>query len=133
EDRGFEVDTASDLIKGWSVEKKGERFRIKTFTGATDHGEAFIRLTDPQLRYAEVKVNDKLVIFRDGEVVRVKSSDEVKVEKVITNIENDTKEVGFQIVPARENPEVLGTKFYEIRFLRGDQVFARIPLQVEGA
>lgn len=124
DDRGQAIDTA-DLALKYSEHEKGELWAVLAQSRKTLHGAVYLKVIDPVLRYAEISVNGARRVLRDGEPLAVKGSDQVKVEKVATNLES-TDGVVFQIVgdPAR------GGDAYEIRFLRSGLAFARIPLTV---
>jgi hypothetical protein len=132
EDRGFVIDTAQDINARRSVDKTGELYKIDTFTGNKNFGAVYLRVLAPKLKYAEVNINGKVQVMRENELLKVKAADQVKVDKVFTNIENDLEKVEFQIAPLAKSTDLPGVKFYEIRLTRNRAVFARIPLQVEG-
>jgi len=123
QDLGRSFDTAR-LEQRYSEDGKGEVYAILAESRNVLHGRVYLRLVTPVLRYAEVEINGKKQVVRDGEPLTVKATDQIKVARVVTNV---AKEDGvlFQIVDA---PDGNGT--YEIRFVRSDQVFARIPLKV---
>lgn len=125
DDRGVSFKT-DKLMPRYSEGDKGEVYAIMANAKKQLAGVVYLRLIDPVLRYAEISVNGKKHVLRDGEALDAKAKDIVKVESVKTNLEG-TSDVIFQIVPT---PEV-GADRYEIRFLRAGQPFARIPLKLE--
>ncbi len=134
EDRGVKISTSTDLMKKWSVDPEGELYRVEAFTGKHKHGQVFLRVLKPVLKYVEVLINGEPKILREGEFLTVKATDTFKVKSVKSNIENDHEEVSFQMVPMAPELELSGKKFYEIRFTRNKKVFAKISMQiVEGA
>ena len=122
EDRGFEFRT-HQLNQWYSEGRKGEVWSILAMTGNNLHGAAFLRLVDPAFRYAEVKVNGKTQVLRDGQELMVKASDQFKLDRVVTNLSDD-KDVHFHIVPMSKSGH------YEIRIERNKRAFAVIPLKV---
>lgn len=125
EDRGATIDTAKDLKAKWSEGGKGSVYAVVASSKATLHGAVYLNLVAPTLRYAEISVNGQKRILRDGELVKVKGADAVKVERVVTNLQSHDG-VLFQMAevdPAQGD--------YEIRFTRGELVFATIPLKVK--
>jgi len=82
------------------------------------HGEVYIHLVEPALRYAEMLVNGRTQMLRDGERLVVSGLDKVKMEKVVTNLDS----LGGVFFRMTEVDPQQGE--YEIRFLRGDQTFA---------
>ncbi len=125
EDRGLEIDTSKDLIKRWSESERGDVYAIVAESGSKRYGQAYLRLIEPVLRYAEISVNGAARVLRDGETTTIAADDKVKVEKIVTNLADDG-DVYFQIVENDGN----GASGYEIRFLRGQLVFAKIPLNL---
>ena len=124
EDRGFTIDTAKDLKSKWSEGGRGDVYAVVASSKATLHGAIYLHLVAPALRYAEVSINGQARVFRDGEPVKVRAQDAVKVERVVTNLQSHDG-VLFQMAevdPAHGD--------YEIRFTRGELVFATIPLKV---
>jgi hypothetical protein len=148
-DKGFELDTAVDLKPGWSEDGRGDVYAIVAATRSLRHGSVFVRLLEPELRYAQLSVNGKPMILRAGEPITVAGPDKVKVERVVTNLQSNAG-VYFQIVPAFVEPDAAAADLaagaaavaaapaepkpvqdYEIRFLRGERLFATIPLKVK--
>lgn len=125
DDRGFVVDTAKDLKPKFSEGGKGEVYAVLAGSKAALNGAVFLRLIEPALRYAEISVNGKTRMLRDGEPVSVHAADKVKVEKVVTNLDS-VEGVMFQMT---EVDPAQGA--YEIRFTRGGLAFATIPLRVK--
>lgn len=128
EDRGYEF-TTMDLKARHSEAQDGDVFAMLVSTNKVLHGAVYLRLINPVLRYAEVSINGKNRVLRDGEPLTVKNTDLVKVERVVTNLaKND--DVLFQIAPVKTSASAAATDF-EIRFQRGGTDFARIPLKIE--
>ena len=122
EDRGYEFRT-HQLNHWYSEGRKGEVWSILAMTGDRLHGAAFLRLVEPAFRYAEVKLNGKTQVLRDGQELIVKASDQFKLSRVVTNLSDD-KDVHFHIVPMSKPGH------YEIRIERDKRAFAAIPLKV---
>lgn len=125
DDKGIPF-TTDQLVPRWSENAKGETFAVAAIAKGGTAGAVYIKLIPPVLRYAEISVNGARRVLRDGEPLKAKASDLVKVESVKTNLES-TKDVVFQIVPLPD----LGDGAFEIRFLRAGLVFARVPLTLE--
>jgi hypothetical protein len=124
DDRGHDF-TTMDLRARHSEDGKGDVFAVVVQSKKELHGAVYIRLMNPVLRYAEVSINGNNKVLRDGEAIEVKSTDLVKVERVVTNLDKND-DVLFQIAPV----DPANTR-YEIRFQRGGTDFARIPLKIE--
>lgn len=143
EDRGFSF-TTDEIKSKYSENGTGNVYAVTATTKGTLHGTVYLRLIDPVLRYAELTVNGKKAVLRDGEEIEIGPQDLVKVEKVVTNLAS-TEGVTFQMVPAGETaaatvsaveqgkapPAATAGSRYEIRFLRHGRPFAGIPLSVK--
>ena len=132
EDRGFEIDTAKDFITRWSTHPDRHSYRVTAYTKEQHFGEITINVEDPMLVDAIFSVGGETFTVRNREMLVVqKSMDTFKVDQINTNANSD--DVSVQVVPIKTVPEDAKDKFYEIRFiLRGDRVFAAIPIQVKG-
>jgi hypothetical protein len=109
---------------------KGELYAVLATTKSRLHGAVYLRLLPPVLRYAELSVNGVTRVLRDGEPLAVRASDQVKVEKVVTNLESNAG-VLFEIGGASPPTDAArGYAEYTVSFRRGGAVFARIPLRV---
>jgi hypothetical protein len=122
DDRGTPFST-EDLLAKYSENKRGDLYAVLALSRSTLHGVVYLRLIEPILRYAEVSINGQTRVLRDGEPLAVKATDQVKVERVVTNLES-TDGVLFQIATG----DAPGS--YAIRFSRGGAPFAQIPLKV---
>ncbi len=122
EDRGFRFRT-NRLSDWYSESHRGEVWSILAQSDKILHGAAFIRVVDPSLRYAEFRINQQLRVVRPGDEVVVKSSDQIKVDRVVTNLGDDSS------VKVLIDDQDRKGKF-EIKFERDRRVFAVIPINV---
>ncbi|MBW1888567.1 MAG: hypothetical protein JRI52_09505, partial [Deltaproteobacteria bacterium] len=86
EDRGYIVDTATDLMKRYSLDKKGEIYQI--IASRKDHvlGRLLVRLAPPRLNYLILKVNNhRHILLRSEERVSLSSDDKICLEEIQTN------------------------------------------------
>jgi len=130
EDRNVAIDTSKQLQSQFTLEKDHELYRIKTTTNAVAHGDVFLRVLPPRLAYAVIKINDDTHIMRENELVHVGAKDRFKIDNVVTNVEEGSDTVRFQIIATDQPDDFTASKLYQIQFVRKGQVFARIPLQV---
>jgi len=130
EDRGFKIRTSRDLLKKWSIGERGDLFKIEAFTGKDKHGNVFLRVLKPVLKYVEVSINGVSKLVREGDLLTVKAADKFKVKNVVSNIENDREAVSFQVIQINPELDLSGRKFYELRFTRNKKVFAKVSMQV---
>ncbi len=124
-DKGYVVKTDTQLLPYFSQRGEGKIYAFVVGSGVKVHGEAFLRLLDPQLRYAVLRVNDsKRLVLRDGEPVQVALDDRLTISNVSVNF---TSYQGLTFDIYRDANAAVS---HEIRFARGDKIFARIPLQI---
>lgn len=112
-----------DLASRLSEEGKGQVYAVIVRSKKLLHGTVYIKIREAALRYAEVLINDTKHILRDGETLKLSSKDMFKLNKVVTNLE-DEDGVVFQIAEGSHGERA-------IRFLRHGVAFATIPLIVE--
>jgi hypothetical protein len=70
-------------------------------------------------------------VVRVGDILHVKHSDRLKVERVFTNVPGNVG-VLVQMVQVNVNANVNDRGDVAMRFIRGGRVFASIPLKVSG-
>ncbi len=133
-DGGGEIDSAK-IRPSWAVKKnyRENTFVIVVHSKKTIHGLGFLKVIEPQLSYADISINGKKRVMREGETLRVKTTDQFKVEKVVTNIEKN-KGIRFQIRPKNVPDGDFKRKLSEeldILFSHKEYIFARIPIVVE--
>ena len=136
EDRGYVVDTGKDLIKRYSLRKKGELYTIIASKGDNILGRMKIRLTPPRMDYLVLKINDsKHIYLRPEEVVSLSKKDKICVQEVKTNLYNKTdihlSINGHKIKPGeiRELRELCGTSAYlkhQAKVSNGPLVLGRV-------
>lgn len=132
DDRGQQVDTALLAAKPqWSEGGAGQVFGVAARSGNQLHGAVYVRLLEPALRFAEIMVNGKPRTMRNGELLTLRRSDQFKVQRLVTNLQDD-RNVTFQVVQqvAARSGVAIQPDQYEIRFLRSGRKFATIPLKV---
>ena len=91
EDRGYLVDTATDLMKRYSLDKKGEIYQI--IASHQDHilGRLLVRLAPPRLSYLVLKVNGhKHILLRSEGSVSLSRYDKICMEEIKTNFDSNS-------------------------------------------
>lgn len=135
DDRQIEIDTERDLLDRFAMGASKDLYRIVAMNKGQPVGESLLKVLEPKLSHAVLTLNGNRSVWREGEMIRVKASDKVKVEKVVTNLGEKSKDVLFKIVPLKVSgaEDFGGFKLYEIRFQKGQKVFAKIPMQVDAS
>lgn len=87
EDRGFPIDTLTDLMERHSLDKRGESYEIVATRGDTILGKMLVALVQPKMDYLVLKVNShKHLFLRPGDSASLTSKDEIRIEDIQTNL-----------------------------------------------
>lgn len=137
DDLGAEIDTASNLdSRYWAVNQEGTAYAVISASKGLKHGIALLKRTEPRLKYVDIRLNDKVRVMREGQVIRMKADDTFKVEKVVTNLKN-LDQVRFKLVKVKKinqkkiNKLLGNADAYELIFAHRSYIFASIPMLVE--
>ena len=133
------IDTSTHLDQAyWSVNpgSGADTFAVVSARGGRRLGMAWLRRTDPRLRYVDIRLNGEQKVMREGELIRIKSGDQFKVEKVVTNLKN-LEHVRYSL--ARPEKHHLKNRkdlpknadAFNLVFQHQSYVFASIPMLVE--
>ncbi len=89
EDRGYEIDTASDLMERYSLSKDNESYQVLVSRDDEILGKLIIRLTPPKLNYLVLKVNDHRHVFlRPEDSVSLSLKDKISMVEMNTNLDD---------------------------------------------
>jgi len=87
EDRGYDINTSSDLMARFSLKKKGKVYKIIVTEGTNVLGQFFVKLKPPKLNYLVLKVNDcPPKILRSGDSIKLSKGDELCLKEMQTNL-----------------------------------------------
>jgi hypothetical protein len=87
EDRGYEIDTGKDLMKGYSINKDGINYPIIVSRNDNEVGRMFIKLAPPKMHYLVLKVNDnRHILLRSEDCVSLSPKDNMRVAEIYTNL-----------------------------------------------
>ena len=135
EDRGAVFSTAKGFDPQWTVDSNKSIYAIAVTSKKRLHGAIFMKIAQPLLKFADVLVNDKVRVMREGEILILAAKDKIQVQKVVTNLEKDN-DVDFEIIKTGNNEleksHLRPATAYEIQFSRQGQIFAKIPMLIEG-
>ncbi|MDY6851627.1 MAG: M99 family carboxypeptidase catalytic domain-containing protein, partial [Thermodesulfobacteriota bacterium] len=88
EDRGYVIDTATDLMKRYSLSKKERVYAVVAELGKRVLARMTIRLNKPRLDYVILRHNGgPRLCLRDGESLKIDSGDKVQVLGLKTNVQ----------------------------------------------
>jgi hypothetical protein len=135
EDRGSPFSTLKGFDPKWTVDDDKTVYSIAVTTKKILNGAVFMKIARPTLKFADILVNDSIKVMREGETLVLGATDKVKVKNVVTNLEKND-DVDFEIIKTNdqdlESRHIRKATAFEIRFSRQGQVFAKIPMLVEG-
>ena len=133
DDIGQDINTALDVVPAHAVSRLENIYEIRAEIFGKSVGSVFVRIFPPRLAFAEILVNGSARMMRDGEILVVAPSDQVKLTRFESNVAN-AADVGFRFQKASGQAAVGGQGVrapYEFVFFRGGRVFARVPVRVE--
>jgi hypothetical protein len=92
EDRGYEIDTATALLRRYSLNNKGRLYQIIVSENDDVVAKFYVRLTPPKLDYLVFKVNDnRHILVRSDEKVSLSMKDKICLEEIQTNLYNGSE------------------------------------------
>jgi hypothetical protein len=141
EDRGYVIDTEKDLIKRYSLHKKGASYEIIASQGDHVLARMFVKLRPPRLDYVILKINNHRHLFlRSEDAVFLNRDDDLCVEEIQTNLYSN-KGIhlsinGHKIKPGdlRKLGELYSTPGYlnhQVRVRKGPLVLGEIFISVD--
>jgi len=87
EDRGFTINTGSELMERFSLDGKGEAYEIVVTQGETLLGRGIVRLVSPRVEFLVLQVNGHgQHILKPTSALSVSREDTICVEEVRTNL-----------------------------------------------
>jgi len=138
EDRGYEIDTATDLLKRFSLKKKGESYPIIVSRGDDILGRIIVRLAQPRLDYLVLRVNDhRHILLRPDDSVSLSMQDKICMEEVQTNLFSESGvhlHINGHKMKAGEGRKVsklCNTRHNQLNIRKGPLVLGRIFINAE--
>jgi len=140
EDRGFAINTGSDLMERFSLDGKGEAYEIVVTQGETLLGRSIVRLASPKVEFLVLRVNGQgHHILKPKSAFSVSREDTICVEEIRTNLSSSdgvSLKINGQTVLQGEVKAVkdlsLASKASEtqLKVEKGSLVLGMIPLNV---
>jgi hypothetical protein len=89
EDRGFTINTGTELMERFSLDGKGEAYEIVVNQGETLLGRGIVKLTSPKVDFLVLRVNGHgLHILKPKAALSVSREDTICIEEIRTNLPN---------------------------------------------
>ena len=98
-------------------------------------GHVFLEKVEPRVEYIEFSINGQTRIFRDGDLIDVKSKDRFKLENVKLNL-SSTANLTYKLVrlrkysPGLELPMGENYRYYELIVYYQDKTLLTFPMRV---
>ncbi|MFC1692191.1 M99 family carboxypeptidase catalytic domain-containing protein [Candidatus Latescibacterota bacterium] len=87
EDRGYAIDTYSDLMERFSINGKGCLYRIEVLKEKSITGNVYIAIDEPEIQYIIVeRVDGKKEALTPGEVINCELLDKLKILSIFSNV-----------------------------------------------
>jgi len=91
EDRGYVIDTQTDLMKRYSLYKKNTSYEILATQGKKALGKLIVRLASPKMDYIILRVNSRKHLYLKSEDrATLSAMDEISLEEIKTNLYDKT-------------------------------------------
>jgi hypothetical protein len=87
EDRGYDINTATDLMRRYSLEKKGEKYGIEASNGRHILARFYVSLIPASFDYLILNINEhSRMVLKPGDTVPISARDEICLDDVRTNL-----------------------------------------------
>jgi len=148
-DIGYEIDTDSDLIPRFSVNNKGENYKIRVEdnnTGAVLE-TFFVHIKEPVLKYIVVKSDGKKYMVENNEEILLPPDFYIEIDDIVTNIANQ-KGINISLLIYDENNQLTdnidlskiaektfkpdnNVYKYEVQISKGRKLFGKIYIKID--
>ena len=139
DDREYYINTATELLNGWSVNKSGTLFRIEALHGRKVIGTVYCSICEPEIHYLIVERNDGTKIsLSPGQVFHCGKKEKLTVISIVSNITaepliNTFISHGSDKLKELILPTILETAFdFELRFRRTSLDLGTIMFRTRG-
>ena len=123
--RGKVVNTAKDLARAGMGSGDGVDYILRASGSGLTYGEMRIHVSGPRLDGVEVTVNGVRKFLRSGDPLRLRATDQIGVQRVLTNVRGN-ENVKHEM---KTSKDANGQETRELRFVRGDDILGQIPIQ----
>ncbi|MHB9030691.1 MAG: hypothetical protein ACYC9O_18140, partial [Candidatus Latescibacterota bacterium] len=102
EDRGYSIDTASDLIPRFSIDGAGEYYKIEALNGSRIAGSMYVKLDNPRVDYLIAERGDGArLALSPGSTVSCSESEPIKLLSVVSNV-SDSPLISLLVTHGKE-------------------------------
>lgn len=132
DDRGIAF-TVDDLHKKWAVNDKHSKYRIDVRSGRHILGSAYLEVIPPRIEYIRFLINGEERIYRDGDLIDVKSSDNFKIQNIKLNLPTSQR-LQYKLIQLKKGELAIAEKnnyrYYELVIYYIDKVLLTFPMRV---
>jgi hypothetical protein len=96
EDRGYLINTASDLLKRYSIHGKKRVYNIVASHGKEVIGKMVVKIAEPSFEYLIIKLNNHVYALKNRETLGVSVNDYLTVKAVMVNFRKEN-EIGIRV------------------------------------
>jgi hypothetical protein len=128
-DLGIVIDTAGDLHGGSLLKGGARRFAIQISGPGVLQSEVFVTIEEPQLQSFDIEVNGQRRRISNQDRLKLNPTDSIRVLDVRTNVRGNENVQHDLVIKDWAG----GRPRKEIRFFRGNKVFARVPIDWKGS
>ncbi|MEW6366597.1 MAG: M99 family carboxypeptidase catalytic domain-containing protein [Acidobacteriota bacterium] len=89
-DNGYQIDTSKDLMHRYSVDGKGDRYRMRMFRENKEMGSATLQLIEPRLTSVDIETEDGVRRVEGGRSMDVLPDSRFRIVSVETNLNDMT-------------------------------------------
>jgi len=87
EDRGYDINTATDLMKRYSLRKKGEKYRIEASDGHRLLATFYVTLRPASFEYLILRINDhSCMVLKPDDTAPLSVTDEIVLDDIRTDL-----------------------------------------------
>jgi hypothetical protein len=139
EDRGYEVDTANDLMQKYSIDKNSETYPVIASRGGKVLGSFNVRLLEPRLTYLSLRINNSgRVLLGPEDSVTFSVKDNISVEEIDSNLYSNS-EISLSINgkkltngDSEEIRDLCTSRHNEVKVHNGSILIGKVYIDMEG-
>lgn len=132
DDRGIAF-TVGDLHKKWAINEKYSKYRVDVRSERTILGSLYIEIIPPRIEYIRFLINGNERIYRDGDLIDVKSSDKFSIKHIKLNLPS-SKRLQYKLIELKKGESgSMGKsdyRYFELVIYYMDKIVLTFPMRV---
>ena len=138
EDRGYLIDTVSDLLERYSIHGKRKIYKIVVSHGKRILGKTLVKIAEPSFEYIIIKLNNQTYALKNRATVCASLNDYLTVEAVKSNFRKENeisiRANGVFLIPGRAKRirDLTGTEVTTLRIdlTRGELFIGEVYIKI---